>query len=181
MNKTYEILTAGFGGQGVLFGAKLLAEIGLLDGKEVTWFPAYGPAMRGGTCNCSVVISDSPIGSPVVSHPNLLLAMNGPSYDKFIGIVASGGKAFVDSTLADTSASSAKPADGVQVFNIPATKLALDNDIVGMANIIMLGKLIKETGFASAETVEKAMKLVTEGKEHLYDLNMKALKIGAEY
>ncbi|MCL2637467.1 MAG: 2-oxoacid:acceptor oxidoreductase family protein [Oscillospiraceae bacterium] len=181
MSKAYEILTAGFGGQGVLFGAKMLAEIGLLDGKEVTWFPAYGPAMRGGTCNCSVVISDTPIGSPVVASPNLLIAMNGPSYDKFIGTVASGGKAFVDSTLANSDASASKPVDGVEVFNLPATQLALDNNLVGMANIIMLGKLIKETGFASAETVEKAMKLVTEGKEHLFDLNMKALKIGAEY
>jgi len=180
MSKSYEILTAGFGGQGVLFAAKLLAEIGLLDGKEVTWFPAYGPAMRGGTCNCSVVISDTPIGSPVVSSPNLLIAMNGPSYDKFIGTVASGGKAFVDSTLTDTAASSAKPADGVELFNVPVTKLALDNDLVGMANIIMLGKLIKETGFAPPEAVEKAMRLVTEKKEHLFDLNMKALKIGME-
>jgi 2-oxoglutarate ferredoxin oxidoreductase subunit gamma len=180
MNKSYEILTAGFGGQGVLFVAKVLAEIGLIDGKEVTWFPAYGPAMRGGTCNCSVVVSDKPIGSPVVSHPNLLIAMNGPSYEKFIGIVASGGKAFVDSTLTDTAASSAKPADGVEIFNVPATKLAVENDLVGMANIIMLGKLIKETGFSGAETLEKAMKLVTEGKEHLFGLNMKALKIGTE-
>jgi 2-oxoglutarate ferredoxin oxidoreductase subunit gamma len=181
MSKMYEILTAGFGGQGVLFGAKLLAEIGLIDGKEVTWFPAYGPAMRGGTCNCSVVISDKPVGSPVVTYPNILIAMNGPSYDKFIGTVAPGGKAFIDSTLANSAASPSKPADGVTVCEIPATKLAVENDVVGMANIIMLGKLIKETGFASAETVEKAMKVVTEGKEHLFDVNMKALKIGTEY
>jgi 2-oxoglutarate ferredoxin oxidoreductase subunit gamma len=180
MSKMHEILTAGFGGQGVLFAAKLLAEIGLIDGKEVTWFPAYGPAMRGGTCNCSVVISDIPIGSPVVAHPSVLIAMNGPSYDKFISTVASGGKAFIDSTLANPAASAAKPADGVTMFEVPATKLAVENDVVGMANIIMLGKLIKEMSFASAETVEKAMKLVTEGKEHLYEVNMKALKIGME-
>jgi 2-oxoglutarate ferredoxin oxidoreductase subunit gamma len=180
MNKSYEILTAGFGGQGVLFAAKLLAEIGLLDGKEVTWFPAYGPAMRGGTCNCSVVISDKPIGSPVVAHPNLLIAMNGPSYDKFIGTVTPGGKAFVDSTLADTAASASKPAEGVEIISIPATKLAVDNDLTGMANIIILGKLIKETGFASQEVLEKALTLVTTGKERLLELNKKALKIGME-
>ncbi|MDR2531356.1 MAG: 2-oxoacid:acceptor oxidoreductase family protein [Oscillospiraceae bacterium] len=179
--KTYEILTAGFGGQGILFAGKLLAEIGLLDNKEVSWFPSYGPAMRGGTCNCSVVVSDTPIGSPVVSEPNLLIAMNGPSYEKFIGVVKSGGKAFIDSTLANTAASSVKAGAGVEVYEVPATKLAVDNDLIGMANIIMLGKLIKETNFASPDIVEKAMKLVTEGKEHLYDLNMKALKIGKEF
>jgi 2-oxoglutarate ferredoxin oxidoreductase subunit gamma len=136
--------------------------------------------MRGGTCNCSVVISDVPIGSPVVSHPNVLVAMNGPSYDKFIATVASGGKAFIDSTLANPAASPSKPVDGVQLFEVAATKLAVDNDLVGMANIIMLGKLLKEMDFASDDTVDKAMKLVTEGKEHLFALNMKALKIGME-
>ncbi|MCL2018597.1 MAG: 2-oxoacid:acceptor oxidoreductase family protein [Oscillospiraceae bacterium] len=178
---TYEVLTAGFGGQGVLFVGKMLAEIGLLDGKEVSWFPSYGPAMRGGTCNCSVVVSDRPIGSPVVSHPNLLIAMNGPSYDKFIGTVAPDGKAFVDSTLTNPEDSAAKPCDGVRIFSIPATKLAVDNDLIGMANIIILGKLIKETAFASLETVEKAMTGVTKGKERLFALNMKALKLGMEY
>jgi 2-oxoglutarate ferredoxin oxidoreductase subunit gamma len=181
MSKVYEMLIAGFGGQGVLFGGRLLAEIGLLDGKEVTWMPSYGPAMRGGTCNCSVVMSDKPIGSPVVLNPNLAIIMNRPSYDKFIGAVKPGGLAIIDSSLSDAENSDAKPTEGIEMHNIPATKLAVENDVVGMANIILIGKLLKVTGFASEETVIKAMKVVTEGKEHLYDVNMKALKIGMEH
>jgi 2-oxoglutarate ferredoxin oxidoreductase subunit gamma len=181
MRKTNEMLIAGFGGQGVLFGGRLLAEIGLLDGKEVTWMPSYGPAMRGGTCNCSVVMSEKPIGSPVVLNPDLAIIMNRPSYDKFIGAVKPGGIAIVDSSLSDAENSPAKPTEGIAIHNIPATKLAVDNDLVGMANIILIGKLLKVTGLVSDETVTKAMKLVTEGKEHLYDLNMKALKIGMEF
>lgn len=178
MKNTFEILLAGFGGQGVLFGGRVLSEMGLIDGKNVSWMPSYGPAMRSGFCNCSVVISDKPIGSPVVNYPDLAIIMNTPSYEKFIEAVKPGGKAFVDSSL---NISEKKAPDNIDVYNIPATKLASDNNLVGMANIIMLGKLIKETGLASQATIEKAMKLCTEGKEHLYDLNLKALKIGAEY
>ncbi|MCL2109658.1 MAG: 2-oxoacid:acceptor oxidoreductase family protein [Oscillospiraceae bacterium] len=178
MSKTYEILFAGFGGQGVLFGGKAISEMGLIDGKEVSWMPSYGPAMRGGTCNCSVVISDTPIGSPVVNYPDLAVIMNTPSYEKFIGAVKSGGKAFVDSSLTNSVMSA---PENVEVFNIPATKLASENNLVGMANIIMLGKLIKETGIASQATVEQAMRLCTKGKEKLYELNTKALKLGAEF
>ena len=98
----YDILLAGFGGQGILFAGKLLAYCALIDGKELSWLPSYGPEMRGGTCNCSVCISDEPIGSPLVLTPDLLIALNQPSYDKFIGSVRKGGMAFVDSTLVDT-------------------------------------------------------------------------------
>jgi len=176
-----QILVAGFGGQGVLFAGKLLAEFGLLDGKEVSWLPSYGPAMRGGTCNCSVCVSDAPIGSPVIAKPDLLIVMNTPSYEKFIGTVKPGGKAFVDSSVANVTDSAVKPPSDIGYFEIPAQKLAVDNDLVGMANIILIGKLLKETGLATAGTVEKAMREVTVGKEHLFELNMKALKIGMEY
>src|SRR5215469_12700549 len=95
------MIFAGFGGQGVLFTGKVVSYAGLLDGKEVTWMPSYGPEMRGGTANCSVVISDDPIGSPVVTEPDVLVAMNAPSYDKFINIVKPGGKVIIDSSLID--------------------------------------------------------------------------------
>ena len=142
---TYEIILAGFGGQGVLFAGKLLAYSGLMDDKEVSWLPSYGPEMRGGTANCSVCISDKPISSPLVLQPTDLIAMNTPSYDKFIGQVKAGGKAFVDSTMID------KKSDRTDIdcFYLPATQLAADNDLKGMANIILFGKLLKETGRAS--------------------------------
>jgi 2-oxoglutarate ferredoxin oxidoreductase subunit gamma len=181
MKNVNQILVAGFGGQGVLFAGKLLAEFGLLDGKEVTWLPSYGPAMRGGTCNCSVCVSDAPIGSPVFPKPNLLIAMNTPSYEKFIGMVQAGGKAFVDSSVANVAGSSVKPPSDIGYFEIPAQKLSVDNDLMGMANIILIGKLLKETGLATPGTVEKAMRENTVGKEHLFEPNMKALKIGMEY
>ena len=96
---TTQILIAGFGGQGVLFAGKFLAYKGLLEEKQVSWLPSYGPEMRGGTANCSIILSDDPVGSPIVSTPDALIAMNLPSYDKYEPTVIPGGKIFVDSTL----------------------------------------------------------------------------------
>ena len=101
---TNQILIAGFGGQGVLFTGKFLAYKGLLEGREVSWLPSYGPEMRGGTANCSVILSDDPVGSPIVSNPDSLIVMNLPSYDKYEQSVVPGGKVFVDSTLIDRKA-----------------------------------------------------------------------------
>ncbi len=181
MSELYnEYLIAGFGGQGILFTGKLLAYFGLMDGKEVSWLPSYGPAMRGGTCNCSVCISDEQIGSPLILEPEILIVMNTPSYDKFISTVKSGGKAFVDSTLVTMSEGSAK--DDIDVYSIPATQLAIDNDMKGMANIIILGKVLKEAQICTVETVKKAMeKVVPPSKTHLIDVNMKAIEIGMNY
>ena len=95
---THEFLLAGFGGQGILFAGKLIAYVGLYADKEVSWLPSYGPEMRGGTCNCSVTVSDDPIGSPLILEPTELLVMNTPSFDKFINSVKPGGKAFIDSS-----------------------------------------------------------------------------------
>ena len=95
--KTCQILFAGFGGQGILFAGKFLAYKGLLAGKQVSWLPSYGPEMRGGTANCSVIVSDAPIGSPIVDRPDVLVVMNAPSLDKYEDAVVPGGKIFVDS------------------------------------------------------------------------------------
>ena len=97
--KTSNILFAGFGGQGILFAGKFLAYKGLLDGKQVSWLPSYGPEMRGGTANCSVIVSEDPIGSPIVGTPDVLVVMNAPSLDKYESAVAPGGKIFIDSTM----------------------------------------------------------------------------------
>lgn len=172
---TQNILLAGFGGQGILFIGKMLAYFGLFEEKEVSWLPSYGPEMRGGTCNCSVCISDKPIGSPLVLEPEILLAMNTPSFDKFIGAVVPGGKVFIDSTLVESKAT----RTDIECFYVPATKLAADNNLKGMANVILLGKVIKETGIASMETIEKAMhKVVPPKKANLIEANINALKLG---
>lgn len=174
----HEIILAGFGGQGLLFAGKILAYCGLINEKEISWLPSYGPEMRGGTANCSVCVSDEPIGSPLVLEPNLMIAMNLPSYDKFINSVKAGGKAFIDSTLVE----SVSDRTDIEVFYIPATQLASDNNMNGLANIIILGKLIKETGMFDMETIEKSMKkCIPPKKAHLVETNLKALSIGMNY
>jgi 2-oxoglutarate ferredoxin oxidoreductase subunit gamma len=172
---THSVLIAGFGGQGILFFGKVLAYAGLIDGKEVSWFPSYGPEMRGGTCNCSVVISDEPVGSPLVTCPTALVAMNSPSLEKFIGGVRPGGVVLCDSTMVDAIAD----REDVRAFYIPASQLAEDNGLTGGANIILIGALIRETGIFTRETFEKAIKkIVPPGKEQLIANNLKAVQIG---
>ncbi|MBE6838438.1 MAG: 2-oxoacid:ferredoxin oxidoreductase subunit gamma [Ruminococcus sp.] len=175
---TNEIILAGFGGQGILFAGKALAYGGLIDNKEVSWLPSYGPEMRGGTCNCSICISDEPVGSPLVNEPDILVVMNTPSFEKFIGTVKAGGKVFVDSTMVDVTTD----RKDVDVYYLPATQMATDNDLGGMANIILLGKLIKETGIFDLDTTEKAMgKCIPPKKANLLGANMTAVKLGMEY
>lgn len=175
---TNEIILAGFGGQGILFAGKVLAYGGLMDEREVSWLPSYGPEMRGGTANCSVCISDEPIGSPLVLEPDLLIAMNSPSYNKFIGAVKPGGKAFIDSTMVDEKCQ----RDDIDCFYIPATQLALENNLNGMGNIVLIGKLLKETGIISPEAIKKAVeKSVPPSKANLIEANLKAIEIGMKY
>ena len=97
-----QIVIAGFGGQGVLFAGKILAYMGMDTGKELSWLPSYGPEMRGGTCNCSVIIADSQIGSPIIQRPDALIVMNKPSLEKFVDTVKPGGVIVLDSSLIDT-------------------------------------------------------------------------------
>lgn len=174
---TNEILLAGFGGQGILFMGKMLAYFGLFDNKEVSWLPSYGPEMRGGTCNCSVCISDAPIGSPLIIEPNTLIVMNTPSYDKFINSVVAGGNVFIDSFLIEEKCE----RTDINCYYVPATKLAIDHNMKGMANIILLGKLLKETGITSMETVRKAMeKVIPPKKANLIEVNIKAIELGMQ-
>ena len=173
----YRMLFAGFGGQGVLFSGKVAAYAGLLDDKEVTWLPSYGPEMRGGTANCGVCIADLPIGSPLVTAPNILVVLNGPSFDKFIDTVTPGGQVFLDSTLVERECN----RDDITVFRLPASQLSVDEHLEGIANIIVLGKVLQETGFSTLDTVEKALgKCVPASKQHLLEHNMRAIKLGME-
>ena len=176
--KTTQILIAGFGGQGVLFAGKFLAYKGLLEEKQVSWLPSYGPEMRGGTANCSIILSDDPVGSPIVSTPDALIAMNLPSFDKYEGAVVPGGKVFVDSTLIGRKAE----RTDVDTYYIPATKMAADAGIPTLANMIILGKMIKETGAVSFENLIDAMKKVVSAKHaELLEINIKALETGYNY
>ncbi len=175
---THQILITGFGGQGVLFAGKFLAYKGLLEDKQISWLPSYGPEMRGGTANCSVIISDEPVGSPIVSHPDALIAMNLPSLDKFEEAVVPGGKVFIDSTLVGRKV----VREDIEAFYIPATKLAADAGIPTLANMIILGKMIKETGAVSFEELLPAMKKVVSAKHaELLEINIQALEAGYHY
>ncbi len=174
---TTNMLIAGFGGQGILFAGKFLAYKGLVEEKEVSWLPSYGPEMRGGTASCSVIISDEAVGSPIVSKPDVLVAMNLPSLDKYEDTVVSGGKIFVDSTLIERQV---KRTD-VEVYYIPATKLASDNNMPTLANMIIAGKILSVTDGFSEESVDAALKKVISAKRaDMLETNLRAMQIGAE-
>lgn len=175
MSRDFNMVLAGFGGQGILFSGKVIAYGGLNDGKEISWLPSYGPEMRGGTANCSVCISDKTIGSPLVVTPDVLIALNLPSFEKFIDTVKPGGTVIIDSFLINKKVD----REDVNVFYVPATKLAEENGIKGLANIILVGKLFKETGFCTEEALYKAIeKCVPARKANMLEFNKKALEIG---
>ena len=176
--KTTQILFAGFGGQGVLFAGKFLAYKGLMEDKQLSWLPSYGPEMRGGTANCSVVLSDTPVGSPIITNPDVLVAMNLPSLQKFVDSVVPGGQVYVDSALIDAKVE----RTDVEVFYIPATKMAKENDISTLANMIIVGHMLEnhpELSFEGTDAVVE--KLVPPKKAALVELNKKALNLGKNY
>lgn len=175
---TIQILIAGFGGQGVLFAGKYLAYKGMLEEKQISWLPSYGPEMRGGTANCSVILSDTPIGSPIVTSPDVLLAMNLPSLDKYEDVVVPGGMILVDSTLIERKIL----RNDVSVFYIPATGMAADAGMPTLANMIMTGKLLRECPGLTYDNVETALKKVVSAKHmDLFDVNLKAIETGYQY
>ena len=178
MAKTTKILIAGFGGQGVLFTGKALAYTGLKVGMEVSWLPSYGPEMRGGTANCSVTLSDTPIGSPIVDKPDVLIAMNLPSLEKFYNETEKGGYVIFDSSLIVKN----DVRDDVVTVGIPATKLASDNGLDGLANMIILGKVIKETNVLTLEQIKSSLaQMVPAKKAELLEKNVKAIELGYNY
>ena len=174
---TTNVLLAGFGGQGILFAGKTIAYSGLLDNRELSWLPSYGPEMRGGTCNCSVVLSDDPIGSPLVTAPDILIAMNRPSLDKFVDAVVPGGTILVDSSMVDEKVT----RTDVNVYYVDATRIADENGMKSCAIIMLVGKMFKEVGFCSKEALDGAIKKVVPAKKAaMLELNQKALQIGMD-
>lgn len=172
---TFNILIAGFGGQGILFAGKCLAYQGLTENKQVSWLPSYGPEMRGGTASCSVILSDTPVGSPIVSAPNVLAVMNLPSLDKYENAAVSGAKIFLDSTLISRKVE----REDVEAFYVPATKMAADIGAPTLANMVLLGKIIKETGAVSFDNIEAGLKKVIPArKADMIEVNLKAIKAG---
>lgn len=175
---TKQMLLSGFGGQGILFAGKFLAYKGLTDGKQVSWLPSYGPEMRGGTASCSVIISDEAVGSPIISNPDILVAMNLPSLDKFENSVVSGGIILADSTLIERKVL----RDDVTVYYIPATRLASENGFPTLANMILMGKLLEITGGFNADDVKATLsKVISAKRADMLETNLKALKLGAEF
>jgi Pyruvate:ferredoxin oxidoreductase and related 2-oxoacid:ferredoxin oxidoreductases, gamma subunit len=171
------ILISGFGGQGILFSGKVIAYAGLNDGQEVSWLPSYGPEMRGGTANCSVCLSKEPIGSPLVVSPDVLVVMNLPSLDKFIDSVVPNGLVIIDSSIVTKKV----VRKDVNVVYIEATKIAEDNGLKGMANMVITGRLFKESKFCSAEALDAGiLKSVPASKAKLIESNRAAVKLGIE-
>ena len=173
----HEIIMAGFGGQGIQSAGMLIAYAGMLENKYVSWLPSYGPEMRGGTSNCHVIVSDEPVGSPILNSATALLVMNSPSLEKFEESVVTGGLIITDSSLVGKG-----PArTDVETYEIPATKMASDMGNLTYANIIVLGKLLSVTGVVSKESFEQALKKVLPERKHfMIPEEMKALEMGMD-
>jgi len=174
--KNPRIKIAGFGGQGLLFLGRLLAEAGMRQGYHVSWLPSYGPEMRGGTANCHVNISTEPIGSPLVCDPTVLIAMNRPSLDKFQQEVMSGGLMIYDSSLIDRVTA----RDDAEIIALPATAMADEIGSAKVANMVVLGALLQVTGLLDKERLIEALRAVTK-KTSLLEINIKAIEAGIRF
>jgi 2-oxoglutarate ferredoxin oxidoreductase subunit gamma len=174
---THALLAAGFGGQGVLSMGMTLAYAGMIEGKEISWMPSYGPEMRGGTANCVVILSDKKISSPIVTTFDTVVALNQPSMDKFEKAVRQGGLLLYDSTNIISPPSRAD----IHCIAVPASDEAVKMQNTRIMNMIVLGSFIEETRTVSIESVMQALKKVLpERYHHLLALNEQALRRGME-
>lgn len=170
-------ILAGFGGQGVMLMGQLLTYAGMLEGKEVSWLPSYGPEMRGGTANCSVIVQDKPISSPVVEgNATSEIIMNLPSLEKFEVDLEPGGKLLINSSLIERKAS----RDDVETYYIPCSDIANELGNTKVSNMVMLGALVEVTGVVKPESILKAMEnKMGLAKAHLMEINREAYERGA--
>ncbi len=174
---THEILIAGFGGQGVLTAGQILAYAGNAEGRQVSWVPAYGPEQRGGTANCSVVVSDDPVACPLVTEPTACIVMNLPSLEKFESSVQPGGVLVVNTSLCE------KPTTrtDITIIRVPATDLAMELGSPKFANMVALGALLGAVPMVEIETVLQSMlKVMGKDKERFIPVNRQALQRGME-
>lgn len=172
----WEVILAGFGGQGILSAGQILAYAGMVQGLNVTYFPSYGAEVRGGTANCTVVLSKKKIGSPVVSHPLSAIILNPPSLDRFGPAIKPHGHAFINASLV----SAKMDRKNVEAFYVPANDLARELGDERMVTLVMVGAYINKTGLVSVDSMREALRnFFSEGKEHLVALNEKAILAGA--
>ena len=167
---------AGFGGQGVLLIGQLIAYAGMYEGRNVSWLPSYGPEMRGGTANCSVVVSDDPIASPVLSMADCVIAMNTPSLEKFEANVNPGGKLFINSSIIEKKAT----RTDIDVYYVPCNEIADQLGNPKVLNMAMLGALLEATNVVKVDSVLDALLYkLGEKKAKLIPLNRQAIEMGA--
>jgi len=173
-----EVIVSGFGGQGALFAGQLLTYTGMDKGHQVTWIPSYGPEMRGGTAHCTVILSDDPIGSPIIRNPTAAIVMNPPSMEKYEPLVKPGGVLVANSTLIRARSE----RDDISVVYVPANDLAAELGNVKMANVVLLGALLATRPILPVEAVKKAMEdHIPERRKHIIEPNKRALDRGIEY
>lgn len=173
-----EVILSGFGGQGVMSIGKNLVEAAVAEDLEASWVPSYGPEMRGGTANCNVILSDDPVGSPIITDPDVLIVMNLPSLQKYVDAVVPGGQIYVDSTLISEKVE----RTDVEVYYIPATQMANDAGVPTLANMVIMGHVLKNNPELTFDGTEATVaKLVPPAKAQLVELNMKALQAGRDY
>lgn len=169
----HSIVIAGFGGQGVLFAGQLLAYAGMDSARHVTWIPSYGPEMRGGTANCTVVISDDPVGAPIVSRPEIVIALNLPSFEKYEPLVREGGLLVVNSAI--VAAKTAR--ENIDAAYVPANAIAEEAGSTKMLNMAAVGALLARRPVLTLEEVEQALRNhLPESKQHLLETNLEVLR-----
>ena len=175
MNK--EMIFAGFGGQGVMLMGQILAYAGMLEGQQVSWFPAYGPEMRGGTANCSIIIGDEPVGTPIVTEPSVVVAMNLPSLDKFEPMLPVGGTLLINSSLIDR-----KPhRTDVKTYYVPCNDIAQELGNLKVANMVMVGAIIAASGVVNIDSVITVLaKKIFKNKPTVMPINEQAIRRGLE-
>ena len=172
-----EIVFSGFGGQGALFAGQVLAYAAMEEGLNVTWIPSYGPEMRGGTAHCTVVVSDKPIGSPVVSHPSIAAVFNIPSFDRYESLIPAGGLLVVNTSLVTQRSS----RTDIDVLYVPATDTATELGNTRLANMVVLGALLSRRPLVPLEAAKNAVTAhIAERHRDTLDLNYRALAMGAE-
>ena len=171
-----DVIMAGFGGQGIMLIGRILAYCGMIEEKHVVWIPSYGPEMRGGTANCTVVVSDSPIASPIIANPDSIVVLNKPSLDKFEPKVKKNGLIVINETLIDRKSN----RDDVKCIYTPGNKIAMELGNAKATNMVMLGTYVGATQIIKKESALKGIKDALASKEKLIPLNLEAFEKGYE-
>jgi 2-oxoglutarate ferredoxin oxidoreductase subunit gamma len=173
-----EVIVSGFGGQGALFAGQLLTYTGMDEGWHVTWFPSYGPEMRGGTAHCIVILSDDDIGSPIIRQPTMCIVMNPPSMDKYEPLIRCGGLLVANSTLVRARSD----RDDIETVYVPANELAAELGNVKMANVVLLGAMLGKREILPIESIKRTLEQhIPERRKHIIEPNKRALDRGVQF